>query len=84
MPSQLSMEHSNVFNWIPNPGVALSLITINCSIYWKLLDRRRLCWRCISAVGGLGYLQQDSTISANSAGGDCDRHRKCLYVWTRA
>lgn len=25
--------------------------------YWKLFDLKRLCCRCISAVGGLGYLQ---------------------------
>ena len=37
--------------------------------YWKLLDRSKLCCRCISAVGGRGYL--------NGAG----KREKIAAVW---
>ena len=43
-------QHTNVFSATIRP------LAPCVRPHWKLFERRRLCCRCISAVGGLGYL----------------------------
>ena len=54
MPSQLLVADFTVFSC---PQMWTQLSSFLPGGYWKLFDLKRLCCRCISAVGGLGYLQ---------------------------